>query len=329
MTSWSTGGRSNGIYGYHVQACNAGGCGPWSTAATITVLLVPAAPTSISIPASSSGPVAVNWTASAAATSYTLQHADYGVTGWSTIYSGSATGFTQQETVAGTWIYQVQACNVSGCSAFVVSGTGVTVTIPPASAPNLSVPANSNTGSYTVSWSAVGSAVSYTLQEQVNGGGWTTIQAAGTTSDALGGKGNATYGYRVQACNAGGCGPWSGTSNVVVTLIPASPTGLTATIEVTNLLGGRVMVKPAVSIAPLARTYAYQLSASWAASTGATSYTFQYCQSGGSCATRSGSTTSVSPFSVSGSQYTVSVQACNSSGCSAYSAPVTPTVVQD
>lgn len=153
-------------------------------------------------------------------------------------------------------------------------------------------------------------------------------ETSSATGDAISGKANGTYGYRVQACNAGGCGPWSGTGSVVVTLIPATPTGLTATIDVTNL-SGRGMVKPAGTLAPQARTYAYQLSASWAASAGATSYTFQYCQSGGTCATRSGSATSVAPFSVSGSQYTVSVQACNGSGCSAYSAAVTPTVVQD
>jgi hypothetical protein len=96
---------SKGNYGYRVQACNAGGCGPWSASKSTTVLLPPPAPASISIPASSDGPVAVSWAASATATSYTLQHANYGVTGWGTIDTGGATGYTQYETVTGTWIY--------------------------------------------------------------------------------------------------------------------------------------------------------------------------------------------------------------------------------
>lgn len=74
---------------------------------------------------------------------------------------------------------------------------------------------------------------------------------------------------------------------------------------------------------------AYNLSATWAASSGASSYTFQYCKSGGTCATHTSSATSVAPFAVTGTAYTVSVQACNASGCSAYSASVTPTIVQD
>ena len=36
-----------------------------------------------------------------------------------------------------------------------------------------------------------------------------------------------------------------------------------------------------------------------------------------------------SPFIVAGVGYAVSVQACNASGCSPYSATVTPTVVQN
>ena len=76
------------------QACNAGGCGPWSETAITTVLLPPPAPASISIPASSNGPVGVSWAASTTATSYFLRHALYQVTGWSTVYSGGATSYT-------------------------------------------------------------------------------------------------------------------------------------------------------------------------------------------------------------------------------------------
>jgi len=69
-----------------------------------------------------------------------------------------------------------------------------------------------------VSWGAVSTATSYTLQEQVNGGSWTTIQSGSATSRAISGKSSGTYGYHVQACNSSGCGPWSGTGAVVVSV---------------------------------------------------------------------------------------------------------------
>ncbi|MEO9000743.1 MAG: hypothetical protein ABI287_04235 [Rhodanobacter sp.] len=299
MTSWSTSGRGNGSYGYRVQACNAGGCGPWSASASTTVLLVPTAPASISIPASSNGPVAVSWSASATATSYTLQHADYGVTGWSTIYSGGATGYTQLETVTAVWIYQVQACNASGCGAFRVSSGGVTVTIPPASAPGLSVPASSSTGSFTVSWASLSGATGYTLQEQVNGGGWTTIQSSSATSAAISGKGNGTYGYRAQACNAGGCGPWSGTGTVTVALAPAAPASVTAPSYVKGT----------------------PYTISWSASSGSTSYKVLRTDEDTGSSSIIGTTANTSlgvlaPIDTQTLQY--AVQACNASGCSAF-----------
>ncbi len=298
-TSWNTAGRANGNYGYRVQACNAGGCGPLSPSASASVLLLPPVPDSISIPATSNGPVAVNWAASATASSYTLQHAQYGVTGWSTIYSGGATGFTQSEAVTAIWIYQVQACNASGCSAFRVSSGGVTVTIPPSGAPSLSVPATSNTGSYTVSWSGVTGATSYALQEQINGGGWSTIQGSAAISLAISGKASGSYGYRVQGCNAGGCGPWSGTGSITVTLPPAMPAWVTAPSYIHGT------------------TY----FVSWAAAPTATSYNVQRVNidRGGTtivATTAATSATMPAPTGMTLLQY--AVQACNASGCSAF-----------
>jgi len=234
MTSWSTSGRGNGTYGYHVQACNAGGCGPWSAVASTSVLWPPPTPASISAPGSSSGAITVTWATSATATSYTLQQSINGG-GWTTVYSNAANGTTLNESSTGSYTLRVLACNTSGCSSFVTSGA-VTVTIPPASAPGLSMPASNNTGSYTVSWSGVSGATSYTLQEQVNGGGWTTVQASGATSWGTSGRGNGTYGYQVQACNAGGCGPWSGTASVVVTIpVPIGINGNAYTVS--DLIG--------------------------------------------------------------------------------------------
>lgn len=310
--SWTASGKSNGSYGYRVQACNSSGCGAWSTTASVTVLLPPSAPTSLSVPATSSGSVAVSWPASSTATSYNMQHR-LGAGGWNAAYSGSGTSTTVTESSTGSYTYQVQACNAGGCSGWTGSGA-VTVTIPPAAAPGLSVPSSNTTGSYTVSWSGVSGATSYTLQEQVNGGGWNTVQANGNASWNVSGKGTGTYGYRVQACNAGGCGPWSGTGSISVLRVPAAPTGLSATLYVTY--------DP--DIRPPTR---YSLAASWPAVTGASSYTFKNCQQSGACSTTTTTATSIPAFLVGGATVSVSLQACNTTGCSAWSPAVAPTTV--
>lgn len=140
----------------------------------------------------------------------------------------------------------MQACNGGGCGPW--SGTGtIDVLLPPSDAPSLSVPGSSTTGSYTVSWGWVATASSYTLQESINGGGWGTVQSGGATSWGVSSKGSGNYGYRVQACNAGGCGPWSGTGSVGVTLLPPVPQGLSATVIPPSYKGNYTVSFQAVS----------------------------------------------------------------------------------
>jgi hypothetical protein len=202
-------------------------------------------------------------------------------------------------TASGSYAYQVRACNASGCSAYKAS-SAVTVTIPPATAPSLSVPATSSSGSYTVSWGGVSGATSYTLQEQVNAGTWATIQTSSATSRAISGKSNGTYGYRARACNAGGCGPWSSTKSSAVTLIPATPG--TPSLSVSG-----PYYKPVVN-------------GSWTAVAGATSYQVEetHPQEGVSTSDN-GSSTSFSALIYASGTVKFRVKACNSAGCSAYS----------
>lgn len=299
-TSWATSGRGNGSYGYRLQACNVGGCGGWSSTGTTVVLLPPPAPGSISVPGTSNGPVSISWAASSTATSYNLYQSFNGGS-WTGVYGGGATSASTTEGATGSVIFYVQACNASGCSGFIGSST-VTVTIPPSSAPSISVPGSSTSGSYTVSWSGVGGATYYNLQEQVNGGGWTTVQSNGAGSWGASGKGNGTYGYHVQACNAGGCGPWSGVGNISITLIPPTPTGGNA-----KWVSGPYY-KPVVRY-------------SWNAAPWATSYNVQESDpdSGGWVNFYSGTGTSVSSLFLVNGTVSFQVQACSSSGCSPWS----------
>ncbi|MEW9573809.1 DUF6531 domain-containing protein [Rhodanobacter sp. Si-c] len=301
-TSMAISGKGDGSYGYQVQACNAGACGSWSATATISVLFPPPAPASLSVPATSSGSVAVSWPAASTASSYILQQALNGGA-WSQIYSGAALAYTQKETTSGSYAFRVQACNAGGCSSAYTTSTSVTVTIPPSTAPSLSVPATNGSGSYTVSWGAVSGATSYTLQKQTNGGGWSTVYSGGGTSTVPSGNAwGATYGFKVQACNAGGCGPWSAVGTVV--LVPAPPGSISGP--------GQVPSPGAAEI-------------SWAASSGATSYTLQRTNlaSGGPSTIYSGSATSYINSGLPPGEYDYAVNACNAAGCSGWTQPTT------
>jgi hypothetical protein len=151
-----------------------------------------------------------------------------------------------------------------------------------------------------VSWSSVSSATSYTLQEQVNGGSWGTVQASNANSWSASGRGNGSYGYQVQACDAGGCGPWSAVSTISVLLAPPAPTG--------------------VRIAESGNIHITSWSGVWNASPGATSYNVK--RNDTSAVLYSGSATSVNLGSGS-TPYnlpygSISVQACNANACSAW-----------
>lgn len=314
--SWAATGKGDGSYAYQVQACNDSNCGPWSAVATTTVALPPASAPSMSVPTSSAtGSYTVSWTTVATATSYELQEQVNGG-GWTTIQNASSASRAISGKGNGTYGYHARACNGSGCGPWSATDA-IVVTHPPASAPTVSVPTSSSTGGYTVSWTAVSTATSYTLQEQVNGGAWTTIQTGSTTSRAISGKGNGTYGYHARACNVGGCSGWSATDSVSVLHVPAVPTGLSATIYATFYSDTR----PPKTV--------YELNASWTASSSATSYDFQYCLTGGTCTTSTTTSASIWISPVHGSSYTVKVRACNASGCSAWGPTVTPSVVNE
>jgi len=300
VLSWNPVGRANGSYGYQVQACNAVGCGPWSAVGTITVSLppVPSAAPALTVPAANAtGGYSVSWgTVSGAATYIVQQQVNGG--GWTTLQNSASTSVAVSGETNGSYGYRVQGCNISGCGPNSATGTTV-VTFAPTGSPSLTAPSNSATGSYTVSWSGVAGASTYLLQQQVNGGSFTAVQNSAATSWAASGETNGSYGYRVQACNAGGCGPVSGVSTVLVTQAPASPGGVTAPSYV----------------------HGVQYYVTWTAAATATSYNVQRTNAitGATALAYTTSGTSVTIAAPGASQtLQYAVQACNASGCSAY-----------
>jgi len=292
---------ADGTYKFQVHSCNANGCSAWTgPTTTITLAHIPTVPAAISVPATSAGPIAIGWSTSTYQTYYSLEQSFNGGA-YGAIYNGAGNSYSYTATSTGTYTYRVRACNANGCSGYGPTGSS-TITIPPASAPGITAPGTSNNGTYTVSWTGVGGAATYNLQEQVNGGGFATLQNIAATSRAISGKGNGSYGYRVQACNAGGCGSFSGTASTTVTLIPAVPANLTTTYQLPTSKG--------------------KYTISWSASSGATSYQLQESTDGSTYTViwTGPGTSQLYTKAATQQMFYYQVRACNASGCSAWSA---------
>lgn len=294
-----------GIYAFRVAACNAAGCGPQSAVGTVQAVYAPTATPAISVPVlGANGSYAVGWSAVGGSDTYVLERSDNGG-GWSGIYSGGATGQSYSGQAGGTYAFRVKGCNAAGCGPYSATGT-VQVVHAPSSAPGVSSPATNGTGSYTVSWSGVSGATSYQVQEQVGGGGWSTIYNGAANSVGLSGRGLATYGYRANACNAAGCGPYSGTSNTVVSYVPATPTGLSGWKEVNG------STQPPVT----------NWRVDWSASAGSSYYEVEM-KVGAGARTPLSSVATTFVTGTGGFTRQFWVRACNAVGCSAWSSPYT------
>lgn len=297
-TSRAISGLSGGTYVYRVEACNTNGCSGFTTSGNLVVALKPGTPSSISVPASSStGSITVSWSASTGATTYVLQQQLNGGS-WKQVYNGSHTSFAASGLGDGSYVYEVKACNASGCSAWKTSGTLKVALIPPVPA-SISAPGSSSTGSFKVSWGASSGATSYVLQQQLNGGSWSQAYSGSATSKSFSGVGNGSYVYRVKACNGNGCSGWRTSNALKVALIPAPP----ATITV-----------PASS-------YSASFNVSWKSSANATNYVLEERVNNGDWGVAwNGSATSTKVTVDSSGTYQFQVAACGAGGCSAFTA---------
>lgn len=274
-----------------------------TTIGTDPVLPPSAAPTLTAPATNATGNYTISWTAVSLASWYELQER-LGTAAWDTVQSSGATSAAMGGKPSGSWGYQVRACNVAGCSAWSAAKTTV-VTLPPTSAPTLSAPATSATGSYTVSWTAVAAATRYELEQRKDGGAWAVVQSTAATSRAFSTQAVGSYDYRVRACNAGGC---AGYSAIATTVVPQSLSAPTLTM-------------------PSSVTQGEAVSASWTAVSGANRYVLEHNRNGGTFSVDyDGTATSASVTPALAGSYKFRVKACNASGCSDYSAEKTVTV---
>ncbi|MFC4307168.1 lytic polysaccharide monooxygenase [Cohnella boryungensis] len=184
------------------------------------------------------------------------------------------------------------------------------VTGNPAPAAPTGLTATAGNAQVTLSWTASTGATSYTVKRSATAGGpYTNVDTVSTTSYVNTGLTNGTtYYYVVSASNSAGSSAnsaqVSATPTGGTTPVPAAPTGLTAT-------AGNA-----------------QVTLSWTASTGATSYTVKRSATAGGPYTNvdTVSTTSyVNTGLTNGTTYYYVVSASNSAGSSANSAQVSAT----
>jgi len=299
-------GKAAGSWAYRIRACNAATCGSWSPVAFVTVQLPPATVPTLTAPGTGlNGIFTVSWGEVTAATKYQLQER-LGAGSWVTIHDASGGSMAISGKSAGSWSYQIRACNDAGCGGW-SAAAAVDVVYPPGSAPALTVPATSSSGSYDVTWGAIGGSTRYELQEQLEFGSWALIHSESGTSKAVSGKTTGTWGYQARACNAAGCGGWSAASSVVVTRAP------------TDI--------PALTVPATSTTGSY--SVSWTSVTHATSYQLQERMDAGGWSTlQDASSTSSALDGRTTGVWGYQVRACNVAGCGGWSAANAVTVTR-
>jgi fibronectin type 3 domain-containing protein len=279
------------------------------TPASVTV---PATPTGVAATAGV-GQVSLSWTASTGAAGYNIYRSTTsGGEGTTAYVSGvTATSYTDTAVTDGTaYYYTVSAENSAGNSAqsSQVSATPTTgVTVP---ATPTGVTATAGVSRVSLAWNASSGATSYNVYRSTTSGGeGTTAYASGITTASYtdsSATAGTTYYYKVAAVNSAGTSAQSSEVSATPTsgvTVPSAPTGVSATAGVS------------------------QVSLSWTASSGATSYNvYRSTSSGGEGTTAyvSGLTgTSYTDTGVTaGTTYYYTVAAVNSAGTSAQSSQV-------
>jgi len=264
----------------------------------------PAAPTGFQATAGN-GQVMLSWTPSTGATSYSVQRSTTSGGPYTQIATPSGTSYTDSNVTNGTtYYYVVAAVNSAGSSANSAQVSATPAVTVPAAPTGLT--ATPGAGQVALSWTASTGATSYSVQRSTTSGGpYTQIATpTGTSYTDSSVTNGTTYYYVVAAVNSAGTSPNSSQVSATPATLPAAPTGLQAA-------AGNA-----------------QVSLSWTASTGATSYSVQRSTTNGGpytqIATPSG--TSYTDSSVTnGTTYYYVVAAVNSAGTSANSSQVSAT----
>ena len=237
------------------------------------------------------------WTAVAGATSYNVNYRVIGAATWI-----SATSITNSIALSGltnTTNYELQVATVCsvGTSAYTLPINFTTLT--PCGVPSGITISGITATSANISWAAISGATSYTIRYRIVGTTALTSVSSTTNSITISALTSGTQ-YEVQVCAvcASGTSAYSSLTNFTTLTSCGTPTGIVISSITTSTA-----------------------TATWAAVSGATSYTIRYRKVGVTTWTSTTSTTNSKALSAlsSASTYEIQVRSTCTSGTSSYS----------
>jgi fibronectin type 3 domain-containing protein len=257
----------------------------------------PPAPTNL-VATPGNAQVSLSWNASSGATSYNVKRSTTSGGPYTTIATGvTATNFTNTQLTNGTtFFYVVSAVNAAGESGNSNQASATPLGTPPPAPTGLT--ATAGNAQVSLTWNASSGASSYNVKRSTTSGGPFTTIATGVTSTSFTNTGltnGTTFFFVVSAVNSAGESGNSNQANATPQLaVPPAPTGLTAS-------AGNA-----------------QVSLSWNASSGATSYNVKRSTTSGgpytTIATGVTSTSFTNTGLTNGTTFFFVVSAVNSAG---------------
>jgi fibronectin type 3 domain-containing protein/V8-like Glu-specific endopeptidase len=291
-------------YYYWVKACISAGCTDFSNHDTGWRGL------SAPLNASASGGtytdrVSVVWSASIGASSYEVWRATSAGGVKTLLASTASTSYEDTSADMGiTYFYWIKACNNMGCSDFSAYTTGWRAGSPPSAPVGVAASDGTYSDKVRVTWSAVSGASSYDVWRSTSSDGtktWMGSPADTTFDDSATGI-ETTYYYWVRACNDFGCSDYSDYDS--------------------GWRSGTEPFPPA-NVQASDGNYTNKVQVTWSIASGATYYQVWRATSASSPKSLLGepAETSFGDTSASvGSTYYYWAKACNTYGCSDYSA---------
>ncbi|MGK7313465.1 MAG: fibronectin type III domain-containing protein [Candidatus Longimicrobiales bacterium M2_2A_002] len=220
--------QADATHTYRVDACSDAGCSGFTNEAAITT--APLAPSALAASVVSATRIDLTWTDnSATENAFRIERSvDGGAFTLLATVDADIVAFRDETTTADTrYAYRLAACNDGGCSPY---STEASATTPPTAPTGLTATAVA-ADRIDLGWTDTSDTeTGFRIQRSANGGVFTTLATVGVgvtgyqdTTVAL----DTGYAYRVAACNAGGCSPYS--SESLAATLPTAPSGLTAT----------------------------------------------------------------------------------------------------
>ena len=224
--------KASTSYIYRIIAANTTGVSSASDTVTATTLIPPpSTPISLKATTQSSTSIKLSWQSVTGAETYRVEYSLTGNAGsWQvmTLDSATSTGGTASELEAGTkYHFRVCAVNSSGESAFSFLASATTMLDTPGAIH--AVAENHNT--VRLQWTAIPTAISYTIERSMNGTTWTKVTTVKGTTEYTHKSLSAatTYYYRISATSAvGTTAPGEAVAVSTKLTAPGSPTVKTA-----------------------------------------------------------------------------------------------------